>query len=269
MLLDADGNRRFDLAGREWLEAAGSALPLSIQSENGATTCLVGVAANPMQTSMPDRPRLETEPDPRYARSLPWYHRGELTFFWSKILDSLALLVVPIALLLWAWRWRSWAVGGVFVGYLVLVGVAIAFGQLPMQQNLRGLSALSYAIDLGQRMPWLAWLSIGPVHLGMVLLGLPLLVFAGLTLLWLVRRRWLRLGALAVATAALSAALVAWYLSGDAASLSPREHYVWTGAWRVVPHAVYLIGVLLLAYATAMGLRRIWNRFRRTPKVAT
>ncbi|MEC7583273.1 MAG: PQQ-binding-like beta-propeller repeat protein [Planctomycetota bacterium] len=268
-LLDAEGNRRFDLAGREWLEAAGSALPLSIQSENGATSCLVGVTANPTPTSTSESSRLETEPDPRYARSLPWYHRGELTFFWSKILDSLALLVVPLALLLWAWRWRSWAVGGVFVGYLVLASVAIAFGQLPVQQNLSGLSSLGYAIDLTQRMPWLAWLSIGPVHPGMVLLALPLLAFAGLALVWLVRRRWLRLGALVVATTALSGGLVAWYLRGDAGSLSPQEHYVWTGAWRVVLHAVYLIGLLLLAYATFMVLHSIWRRFRKTPRVAT
>jgi len=263
-LLDAEGNRRFDLAGREWLAAVGSRLPLSIQSENGATSCLVGVTAGIVAAASP-----RATPDPRYARRLPWFHRGEFSFFWSKVLDSLALLVLPLALCLWAWRWRSWAVGGVFVGYLALVGVAFGFGQLPRQSNLSGTAALSYAIDLQQSMPWLAWLSIGPIHLGVVLIGLPVLAFTGWTLVWFLRRRWLRLAALVVSTAAFSGGLVAYYLAADADRMSALEHYDWAGAWRVVLHAAYLVGVLLLAYAVASRLGRIGQRYAGRTRVAT
>ena len=135
-------------------------------------------------------------------------------------------------------------------------------------RHLLSMSGFGYAIDLRERAPWLAWLSIGPIHLGRVLLGLPLIVVAGSGLLWLVRRRWLRLGALVAATAGLCAAIVGYYLSVDAGHRSPLEHYVWDDAWRVSLHSVYLVGLLMIAMGLTLALRRGWFRFRRSPKAA-
>ena len=265
VLLDLEGTPRFDLAGRELLTAPGLSRPRTVQYHNGSTSCWLGAAVGPSAgaTSIVPQP----DPDPRYARSLPWYRRGELRFFWGNVVDSLALMLVPLALLWWAWRWRSWAVAGLFVCYGAIVAGGFALDQLPMSKHLGSIRALEYAVDLGQRVPLVTWLSIGPVHLGRVLLGLPLIVVAGAVLWWLVRRRWQRLIVLLVVTAALSAGLVTYYLDADAGRRSPLEHYVFTDSWWIVMHAAYLAGLLLLAIGAGLALRRGWRRFQPGPSL--
>jgi hypothetical protein len=160
---------------------------------------------------------------------------------------SLAVLVLPGALVRGAVQRRAWGLAWLAVPWLAVVWAS---------------AYLLFLARLDQESGWLVYqhgtfgflsrIGCGLFELG--LLGLPAVSFAGTTLIWLRRRCWLRLGLLLLASLGLAAAIGTVWVRFAAAGLLPEQHFSLRGWYDIWPAGVYAVGVVLLAGYLVGGL---------------
>jgi serine/threonine protein kinase len=267
-----DGTPRWDCtgAGKPLAVAWTGTRPRVIYDVGGeVTACRLTQAANTAEDEPTVRGfepyRAPTEEDPRLVEPLPWVPLVNLppllpsspvALLGTLLGSSLAVMVVPAGLLVFAVRRRTWGVAWLAVPWLVVVwgGAYMWF-----------LTRLEEEADwhLFQHGPfWLPW-RFGCALVVLALVGLPAVAFAGTALLWLRRRHWLRLGLLLVAALLLATVIGVIWVRFAARELFSEQHFSFRGWYAIWPAGVYAVGVLLLAAYSLRGL--IWFvRWRKT-----
>jgi serine/threonine protein kinase len=230
------------------------------------TACRLTQAANTAKDEATVRGfegyRPPTEEDPRLVESLPWVPLGGLppllpsspaALLGTLLVLSLAVLVLPGALLLGAVRRRAWGLAWLAVPWLGLVwgGAYLLF--LAQLEREAGWEVYQHG-TIG-----FLW-RIGRGLFLLALAGLPAVAFSWFALVWLRRQQWLRLGLLLTASLALATVILFLWVGNAAAQLLPGQHFSWRGWYTIWPAGVYAVGVVLLGGYLIGGVLRLVRR---------
>jgi hypothetical protein len=222
----------------------GKSLPRALTGPDGTTIRRVAMPAttdgthSPAQ-GLPARPAVPGN-DPRWERPLPWVGPIEPYAHPLVVLvmgARLTNICIPAAILWLPTRTRFWSM--LLLELPVLVAIL-----------LTGYSAMSSLI-----------LDITVLSMS----GLPIVVYAAVLVLSLVRRRWRKAG-LFIAGALLAAILIgAITLLFDMLLVkTPIEHYTWSGWYQAVYLGVYAVGTLvLLAWPVRRAAGLVWRLARQ------
>jgi hypothetical protein len=167
------------------------------------------------------------------------------------VIGVLALInvVIPVVILRMATRRR---LGSLRLLLALPVAVAIPIAILIMVKSLsREVSVASWPVAI---------LALTVVSIA----GLPVLGYAGIVGLSILRRRWRQLAWLAGLTALASVAVGACWLGFDLRDMPAIERYNWSGWYGVALPSAYAVGVLaLIAWAVRGAARLVWKLSRR------
>jgi hypothetical protein len=212
------------------------------QNEVQATVCRLGQpvdAAGAYQSGGAALADDGTDDDSQLARCLPWV--GELDRLRSRA--GWPMMLRPAQL--------PWTIGFLLV---LAVAAVLLVGAVRQRSWRRGL----LVVVLAGSVCTVGWIKFGGPDFE-ALVTVPLFVFLGALGVWMVRRRWLRVGVLLIGSLALSALLGVLWLRLDARTLEPWEHHSpdgWYAAW--VLGAYVCGGMLLVAWLARVALR--WRR---------
>jgi hypothetical protein len=214
-------------------------------------------------------PPASSRDDPRFVVSLPWYPLSELPHLWplwpatllATLLGvSLAVLVLPGAMLVWTVRRRAWPLLPLPLLWLLLACAAANLlfrARLEVEAGLQiyGLGEVGFAWRVARNLVLAA------------LAGLPAVAFLAAALVWLRQGRWRSLALLLLGSMLLAALIAAVWLSAPVPPLGPEQRYSWRGWYAVWPVGVYaagllILGAFLLVRALRLG-RRGWHRLMR------
>ncbi len=233
------------------LDAAGAdRLPLLISHPQGVTVCRSAMPATTTGTFAPPngtpvRPGLARD-DPRWTRPLPWTHVILHSIGSAGLLavSGLALInaVLPIGLLWLAARRRPWT-----VRLLMALPVAAAVPLWVFQTVEPMIPVQIGSTPVSARIVFV---------LG-TLVGLPIIVYAGVVAWTLIRRKWKLLAGLVVLTFIISALLAAGLLWEERRLMPAIEHYDRSGWYLVIVEGAYATGFLLLWPSFAILITRM------------
>ncbi len=256
----ANGATASSVTGDELLSLDVAGRPLAVARTKGGSSGWLG---SPLAGASRERPVLaQVPPDPRYLRRLPWVRPGQVFVMLRHAADAALLLVLPLLLLAWAIRWRSWGVGAVLLGYMGVALAAWQLGFVPFTRIISTWETFARTIDLYALFPFLQKLSIGDVSIGIVLAGAPLVIAPMCALVWLGRRRWGRFALLVLVWSAIAVAFGAYYLAADASFMSELEHYSWHGGEAIGLEAAFVVGCLLVLLWAGRSLLRLGSQRR-------
>jgi hypothetical protein len=217
-------------------------LPLLVTHVRGpATVCRQALPTTPTGQYLPAAEgsavfEADAE-DRRFVRPLPWcamnnpFPTNLALMALGALTGSMLVVLIPGLLAWWAVRRRSWLLGILPVLWLGLPWLLVS---LPISNKP------------APHMPVLL------VIIGLA--GVPLLVFLGLALSWVWRRRWRKFGlllGLSIGFAVLAAAVWLWY---DGIGQTPWARYSWNGwymAWLLGAYGAGMLMTLLLVYRAA------------------
>jgi hypothetical protein len=187
--------------------------------------------------------------DTRYVVELPWAP-GRLMFAawlvasWGQLI-LLLLWAVPLPLLVWAVRRRSWRLGTVVLVYVALLGGLFAWLELVPGSAGSG---------------WLQELVLAVI---VPLVLLPAVVFVRRLLGATAGRQWRRVGWWLGLATVLTPPVAAYWLWQFRSDLQAGQHYTWGGWYLAWFAGAYAAGVVLVlgmviryAYRLACWLRR-------------
>jgi outer membrane protein assembly factor BamB len=238
---------------------AGADRPRCVLSSPGVTSCYDATPIGPAGDVAPKPSLVSPDPDPRLARTLPWYGWKGVPFVLISGAMAFAVLVVPAVLLYLAWRRRSWKLGLALAVYLGLLVTAWVLEWIP--KNLGAFSYDFFAAGTLMRLLHLEY-DFATVRWVRVVGGLPVVAFLACLVLWTARRRWGRLALLLVLSLSL-APVAAWILIANSASeaVDPSQYYTWDGWYWAGFYGAYLAGaVLLVVWPLGAALRLIGRR---------
>jgi hypothetical protein len=234
-------------------------LPHALAGPDGATVCRTAMPVTAEGTYLPAqglaaRPAASRD-DPRRERPLPWVSPVEPYADPLEQVTVAAALInvcIPVAILWLATRRRFWSMR-LLLALPVVAAILVA-----------GSSVLD---TLTPKTPQpTSWWSI-PLDVAVLSMsGLPIVAYAAVLVLSLVRRRWRKTGLL-IASALLAAILIgAIMLRSDMLMKPLIEHYDWSGWHQAGYLGAYAVGVLVLLTRGARAVGRFVSRLvRRRP----
>jgi hypothetical protein len=242
-------------------DEAGARRPLWTVGTLDSTVCRFALPVLSTGRSAPPRgtpvPSGLARDDPRWARPLPWIQPIRHTFgprsFLAAIGLALVNVIVPIGILRLAARRRPWS-----LRLLMAMPVAAA---LPLSVFQARESLLPDQIGT---LP----ASARPVFALATLAGLPIVLYAGMAVASLFRRRWRHLVALLALTIVASTVVGVAWLRLDGRTMPAIEHYDRTNGYLIAVPGAYAVGILLLMAWILRGPYR-WIRRIRRPEAGT
>jgi hypothetical protein len=238
------------------LDAGESTQPPRLLSESGDTAiCRTALLTTPDGSFQPARgtpigPALSPD-DPRWIRTLPW---NQMTLASQVqlvvVIGGLALInvVIPVVILRMATRRRLWS-----LRLLLALPVAVA---IPTAMLIK-VKPLSPEVALA------SWPDAILAMTVVSIAGLPLLGYAGIVGLSILRQRWRQLAWLAGLTALASVAVGAGWLGFDMQDMPAIERYNWSGWYGVALPSAYAVGVLASIAWAVRGAARLVLGLRR------
>ncbi len=235
-------------------DEAGARRPLWTVGTLDATVCRTALPVLSTGRTAPPRgtpvlPGLARD-DPRWARPLPWIEPIRHTIgprgFLAAIGLALVNVAVPIGILRLAARRRPWS-----LRLLMAMPIAAAVPLAVFQARETLLPEQIGSLPASAR----------PVFALATLAGLPIVLYAGMALACLFRRRWRRLATLLAVTSVASAVVGVAWLRLDGRTMPAIEHYDRTNGYLIAVPGAEAVGVLLLF---GWPLRRFVRWIRRT-----
>jgi hypothetical protein len=230
-----------------------SRLPRFLTTGLGATVCRSALPTTPTGEykplqGAPVQPGLARD-DPRWARPLPWAHAVEVDAAGSGLLAVFGLalcnIFLPLGILRLVALRRPWT-----LRLMMALPIAAAVPLTAFLTLEPLIPTLSAPYPLSSRVLF----TLGS------LAGVPIVCFAAVAGLSLVRRRWRRLALQAGFTILASVAIGLVWLRIDIRSMPALEHYDWLGWYLAVLPGAYAVGVLLLIAWVVRGILRMTRR---------
>jgi outer membrane protein assembly factor BamB len=229
---------------------------------HGTAVCSLAQPTGPDGRLLPPRDlpawHPQQEEDPRLLLPLPWADSAMYLFYFLSGVLSLVLLIIPGLLLYGTVRWRSW-----FLGLLLVLDLGLILWAWTAKLIPDGVpwSQHQYADGLDK---FFVWGFLGAdLRILRAVAGLPIFLFPGLLVLWVVRRRWRLLAwlPLVALVCSLARVLLFFYWWGHLTTKDPEESFAWGGWYHaLIQGAIYETGLVVLLVLVFGKLSRMLRR---------